>query len=203
MPWPWASDSGKDDDNRETASSTLSSLSSTRKDRPVSWSDKLNATNWDRELTQTAIVSVLLTGTSLFFIGLYKSWLRRVPNVDHIKPQQYRKRSLFGRVTSVGDGDNFRLYHTPGGRLLGWGLLRRVPTEKAQLRERTVCRRRPAKSLLPRLIVQLWVRCYADQVKVDPRPSRRRRRPRMCALRTPGSAVQRYGAQLAYIHDPE
>ena len=24
-------------------------------------------------------------------------------------------------VTAVGDGDNFRLYHTPGGRLVGWG----------------------------------------------------------------------------------
>lgn len=36
---------------------------------------------------------------------------------------------MFGQATSVGDGDNFRLYHTPGGRLLGWGWMpgRKVP----------------------------------------------------------------------------
>ncbi|KAF2235056.1 SNase-domain-containing protein [Viridothelium virens] len=139
MRWPWESDSKNDDDNNHSKTSqTITSIFGSSKDRNVSWSDKLNATNWHHELTQTAIASALLTGTSLFFIGLYKSWLRRVPNVDFIKPQQYRKRSLLGRVTSVGDGDNFRLYHTPGGRLMGWGLFRRVPSEKAQLRDRTI-----------------------------------------------------------------
>jgi len=36
---------------------------------------------------------------------------------------------MFGTATSVGDGDNFRFYHTPGGRLLGWGWMpgRKVP----------------------------------------------------------------------------
>jgi len=42
----------------------------------------------------------------------------------------------------VGDGDNFRLYHTPGGRLLGWGWFpgRKVPTDPKELRQRTVGR---------------------------------------------------------------
>lgn len=47
---------------------------------------------------------------------------------------------MFGTVTSVGDADNFRLFHTPGGRLTGWGWLpgRQVPTEKGQLVGKTV-----------------------------------------------------------------
>jgi hypothetical protein len=43
-------------------------------------------------------------------------------------------------VTSVGDGDNFRIFHTPGGRLAGWGWLlwKRVPRGKKELRDNTV-----------------------------------------------------------------
>jgi hypothetical protein len=43
-------------------------------------------------------------------------------------------------VTSVGDGDNFRIYHTPGGRLAGWGWLpgRRIPMDKKELKDQTV-----------------------------------------------------------------
>ena len=47
---------------------------------------------------------------------------------------------MFGYVTRVGDGDNFRLYHTPGGRLVGWGWLpwRQVPTQGKGLKNMTV-----------------------------------------------------------------
>jgi len=43
-------------------------------------------------------------------------------------------------VTSVGDADNFRLFHTPGGRLTGWGWLpgRRVHDDKKWLKDKTV-----------------------------------------------------------------
>ncbi|KAL8748249.1 MAG: hypothetical protein Q9184_007469, partial [Pyrenodesmia sp. 2 TL-2023] len=52
----------------------------------------------------------------------------------------WRKRSLFGYVTSVGDADNFRIFHTPGGRLAGWGWLpwRRVPDKVKELKDNTV-----------------------------------------------------------------
>lgn len=40
------------------------------------------------------------------------------------------KRIMRGKVTSVGDSDNFRFYHTPGGIWAGWGWLRHVPTTK-------------------------------------------------------------------------
>lgn len=65
--------------------------------------------------------TVLLTGTTLLNITLYKSRLRRIPTATHIPPSFLRTRSLYGYTTSVGDGDNFRLFHTPGGRLAGWG----------------------------------------------------------------------------------
>ena len=66
--------------------------------------------------------------------------MRRIPEASQIYSSFFRKRSLYGKVTSVGDADNFRLYHTPGGILLGWGWFpgRKVPTDPRELRQRTV-----------------------------------------------------------------
>jgi hypothetical protein len=42
-----------------------------------------------------------------------RGW-KRYPTVDHlIKPMYNRRMLLTGKVLSVGDGDNFRLYHLP------------------------------------------------------------------------------------------
>jgi len=38
----------------------------------------------------------------------------------------------------VGDADNFHLFHMPGGRLTGWGWLRKIPEEKKALKGNTV-----------------------------------------------------------------
>ncbi|KAK3903238.1 putative endonuclease LCL3 [Staphylotrichum tortipilum] len=81
------------------------------------------------------------TATALCTLGaltFYQSYLRRIPGTSHIAPSFFRRRSLFGKVTSVGDGDGFHLFHTPGGRLAGWGWLRRVPKDRKQLRGRTL-----------------------------------------------------------------
>ncbi|KAF2154642.1 SNase-domain-containing protein [Myriangium duriaei CBS 260.36] len=67
--------------------------------------------------------SLALTTTTLLGIRFYKHNLRRIPTAPFIPPRVFRRRSLYGYVTSVGDGDNFRLFHTPGGRLAGWGIL--------------------------------------------------------------------------------
>lgn len=72
-------------------------------------------------LWQTVLPALTLTATTLLCLRFYKSHLRRIPNATHIKPSYLRTRSLYGYVTSVGDGDNFRLFHTPGGRFAGWG----------------------------------------------------------------------------------
>jgi endonuclease YncB( thermonuclease family) len=114
MPWPFTVPPNKDD----------SSISSTITD--------------PRVLAGTAGLTV----TSLLSIRFYKRYLRRIPSAEHIKPEFLRKRTIFGKVTSVGDGDNFRVYHTPGGRLAGWGWARRVPQEKEKLTGQTVRRKK-------------------------------------------------------------
>ena len=86
----------------------------------------------------TVVPTIILTTVSIGTYGFYRSYLRRIPAADHISPAFFRRRSIFGKVTSVGDGDNFRIYHTPGGRLAGWGLWRRVPEDKKELQHQTV-----------------------------------------------------------------
>lgn len=110
-----------------------------KKARPVSWNDSLNATDWahyaePRNWIPTAIAVVAALGLHQF----YRSYLRRLPGTGHVSPGYFRKRSLLGKVTSVGDGDNFHLFHTPGGRLAGWGWLRKVPVGRKEVRGRTV-----------------------------------------------------------------
>ena len=129
----WPPDSSKDDDDKRS---------------PVSWTDSLNATDW-RHYTdpRTLIPTVLLTTTILLSVRLYRSYLRRIPGADYIRPAFFRKRSLFGTVTRVGDGDNFHLFHTPGGRLAGWGWFpgRKIPEDRKVLKGNTVryaCSRR-------------------------------------------------------------
>ena len=89
---------------------------------------------------ETVVAAVLLTATSLGLYRFYKSYLQRIPQASNISPGFLRRRSLVGKVTSVGDGDNFRMYHTPGGRLAGWGWLpgRQVPADKKELKDQTV-----------------------------------------------------------------
>jgi hypothetical protein len=87
------------------------------------------------------VPTILLTGGLLFVFDIHRRFLRRIPEATNISPSILRRRSLLGRVTSVGDGDNFRMYHTPGGRLAGWGWLpwKKVPTLRKELKDRTVC----------------------------------------------------------------
>lgn len=69
-------------------------------------------------------------GTSITVIGgysLYTKYFRRIKRAIDIPTTFFRNRWIYGKVTSVGDGDNFHLYHLPGGVLSGWGWLRKVP----------------------------------------------------------------------------
>lgn len=107
------------------------------------WNASLSARDWAGEFKdpRNLIPTLLLTGGILFCVRIHRQYLRRIPVATNISPTYFHKRSLFGRVTSVGDGDNFRMFHTPGGRLAGWGWLpfRKVPTAKKELKDRTVC----------------------------------------------------------------
>ena len=127
MRWPWRSSTTSDDRDNKPGS--------------VSWTDSLNATDWKHYTDpRTVIPTIILTGSALLLTRFHRSYLRRIPQAASIQPNFWRKRSLFGRVTSVGDGDNFRMFHTPGGRLAGWGWLpgRRVPERREDLKDRTV-----------------------------------------------------------------
>lgn len=121
--------------------SSNSERDSDDKKRPVSWTQSLNATDWTHYTDpRTLVPTLLLTTTILVSIRLYRSYLRRIPEATHIRPGFFRNRSLFGTVTRVGDADNFHLFHTPGGRLAGWGWFpgRRIPENKSELKNNTV-----------------------------------------------------------------
>jgi endonuclease YncB( thermonuclease family) len=84
--------------------------------------------------TEIILSSFGLTAFLLLLRSIYSRRLKRIPTVSQV-PHDFlkNKRTLFGTIVSVGDADNFRLFHTPGGRLLGWGFLRRIPTSRRDL----------------------------------------------------------------------
>ncbi|KAJ6101874.1 Nuclease (SNase-like) OB-fold [Penicillium sp. IBT 16267x] len=137
MRWPpWSSKSNNDDQQQHNTPSESSS--SHPAPTPQSPSSLLNWSDFIEP--RTIIPTIVLTSGILFSIRLYRSYLRRVPDAPSISPSWLRRRTVFGKVTSVGDGDNFRIYHTPGGRLAGWGWLpwKKVPTTKKELKDKTI-----------------------------------------------------------------
>lgn len=144
MRWPW---SGKDDDQQRSGF--------------AAWVAPLSSENWASTWTEPRILipSIGLTVTTVAGVRFYKSFLRRIPTVNHIKPDYFRRRSLFGRVTSVGDADNFRLFHTPGGRLAGWGWLpwKSVPKKREELSKQTVSNIMNILCIFFRVHVSLWI----------------------------------------------
>lgn len=85
------------------------------------------------------LVSSAVIGTTFGGVFVYRRYIRRVRTYLDLTPSLLSgKRQLTGKVTRVGDGDNFRFYHTPGGVFLGWGWLRHVPTSRAGLKDNTL-----------------------------------------------------------------
>lgn len=157
MPWSlWSSQSSSARDGNDSHSSpehngtpsttashvkdeALHLLATAEKKAAVSWNESLNATDWEHfKEPRNWVPTLLVTATALGLLQFYRSYLRRIPGTNYITPGYFRRRSLLGRVTSVGDGDNFHLFHTPGGRLAGWGWLRKVPKDKKEVRGRTI-----------------------------------------------------------------
>ena len=138
MVWPFgASGSGRDKNHDEP------------KKRPLSWPESLGAADRDPfAAAKEWAPMVLFSLVGLGALQLYANYLRRIPGSAYVRPNFFRSRSLFGRVTSVGDCDNFHLFHTPGGRAVGWGWLRKVPESRKELKDRTVCTPWPTLSAL-------------------------------------------------------
>ncbi|KAF8439812.1 hypothetical protein L210DRAFT_3630726 [Boletus edulis BED1] len=69
----------------------------------------------------------------------WRRWGMRLSTAEWITPNELaRRRWIRGVVTSVGDADDFRLYHTPG---IGWRWplkLKRVPTKRKDLKDQTI-----------------------------------------------------------------
>lgn len=110
------------------------------KKRAISWNDSLwTLIDWQhyQELRSIVLYTLPTIGAFALF-GIWRSFLRRFRGTAYISPGFFRRRTLLGKVTSVGDGDNFHFFHTPGGRLAGWGWLRRVPMVRKELKDRTV-----------------------------------------------------------------
>ncbi|KAK4458595.1 putative endonuclease LCL3 [Cladorrhinum samala] len=137
MPWglgssPSAPTGSSNDDDKKTAGNRIKTATQdgarSLKDGVVGHFSK--AGNW--------ISPAVAVGSTLGLWVLWQRYLRRIPGTAHIPPEYLHRRSLFGKVTSVGDGDGFHFYHTPGGRLAGWGWLRGVPKTRKELKGNTI-----------------------------------------------------------------
>jgi len=162
----------------------------------VSWTDSLNATDWSHYTDpRTIIPTLLLTTAILASVRVYRTYLRRIPEAGYIRPGFFRRRSLFGIVTRVGDGDNFHLFHTPGGRLAGWGWMpgRKIPKKKSELKDNTVCQ-----------LLTLRIRLtQTDDLLADSHPYSRNRRARRGTFWKARTAICRRSSSLAQRIHPE
>lgn len=73
------------------------------------------------------IIASLLSSAILGSCWGFNRYLKQIKSAREIPRGIMKKRWLYGKVTAVGDGDNFHLFHMPGGILGGWGWLRTLP----------------------------------------------------------------------------
>ncbi|KAI8889217.1 staphylococcal nuclease [Backusella circina FSU 941] len=94
------------------------------------WADNLVQQYWRPALLTFMVGVPTLFILSRFVVG------KRYPTASHIPPEVFERQvTIRGRVVSVGDSDNFRLYHTPG---FGWGWARKIPTKRKDLQKQTI-----------------------------------------------------------------
>ncbi|KAF8127564.1 hypothetical protein EV363DRAFT_1452177 [Boletus edulis] len=109
---------------------------------PVTSSDSL----WTRRHNDTlppaadlCLVFALGAASGAGALLAWRRWGMRLSTAEWITPNELaRRRWIRGVVTSVGDADDFRLYHTPG---IGWRWplkLKRVPTKRKDLKDQTI-----------------------------------------------------------------
>ncbi|KAI7902002.1 uncharacterized protein BX663DRAFT_487266 [Cokeromyces recurvatus] len=111
----------------------------TLKEKIQNYFNSENLNEWTDSLIQTIwrpVLSSLVIGVPAVYI-IYKFVIgHRYKTAAHIPPEVFeRGKMIRGKVISVGDSDNFRLYHTPG---LGWGWIRHVPKTKKELQNQTI-----------------------------------------------------------------
>lgn len=82
--------------------------------------------------------SITAATATLTLVYVYRNFLKRYPDSNSLPPHFFRRKGLYGKVVSVGDADNFRLFHTPGGKWMGWGWLRQIPEGRKMLKGQTI-----------------------------------------------------------------
>lgn len=84
-------------------------------------------------------LSLGITATAYLSYRFYRRYLKPVRTILDLTPERLEyNHKLYGYVTRVGDGDNFRFFHTPGGMLAGWGWLKSVPKNNKILKNETL-----------------------------------------------------------------
>ena len=85
------------------------------------------------------LLSAGITTTAFLSYKFHQRYVTRLRTYLDITPKILdNQQKLYGYVTRVGDGDNFRFFHTPGGVFMGWGWLRKIPTNRNQLKDETL-----------------------------------------------------------------
>lgn len=76
---------------------------------------------------ETVFGALIITGSIFGCKAGYTRYFKQYKSVKDIPSNVFKHRWLYGKVTAVGDGDNFRFFHMPGGLLGGWGSFRTIP----------------------------------------------------------------------------
>ncbi|EIW66747.1 hypothetical protein TREMEDRAFT_34464 [Tremella mesenterica DSM 1558] len=118
----------------------MSSLSTIQ--RKVILSNFANPRTWS--IPKDPISIALISTTSTILIGIGGIWFhkilwRRIKNSDSVTLRMLEKKIwVKGVVTSVGDGDNFRLFHTPGPFFSYPFKIRSIPSTPKELKDETI-----------------------------------------------------------------
>ncbi|WOO81283.1 putative endonuclease LCL3 [Vanrija pseudolonga] len=89
--------------------------------------------------TVAALSASLAVLGTLGGVRVYRRFFKRIRNADSLSTAVLDKKPFIkGVVTRVGDGDNFRLYHTPGPFWRYPLKLRRVPSSPKELKDNTL-----------------------------------------------------------------
>ncbi|KAG5643184.1 hypothetical protein DXG03_001388 [Asterophora parasitica] len=134
IPWPW------------TSGNILKTQNDPKSKEYVAKDDVL--TRFNRLQAQLDAIPTPLLALTCFTFGaltasstafLYARYGHRLKNSDWVTPGVFTRRKwIRGVVTTVGDADNFRLYHTPA---IGWTWplkFRRVPSTAKDLKDQTL-----------------------------------------------------------------
>ncbi|KAI9283534.1 hypothetical protein BC943DRAFT_327864 [Umbelopsis sp. AD052] len=119
LPWWQTWFGGKEHDEPNVLERTMKAIPEEIEKAPIGWT-----------VAAAAIGIPAAFGLFRLIVG------KRYPTAAHIPPQAFAKsQKIRGKVVSVGDSDNFRVFHTPG---IGWGWLRNVPTTRKELKDQTL-----------------------------------------------------------------